>query len=123
TFDHDMFLRDADDARSVLHAANYQLTRDGSAVAVQSVSYEQAGRTAVLTFDALDAGHYQLKVLTSLQSAEGLNLAEAYTTQFLAVTDLASFVTFQFSNARSNRAQGTVSYDITITNRSTHSLL
>jgi hypothetical protein len=124
TFDHDMFLGDATDARSVLDPANYSLTRaDGSAVTIQAVAYDQASRTAVLTFDAINAGDYTLHVSTNVLSSDGLGLALAYTTQFTAVTDISSLISLQFSDSRMDRANQTVSYDVTITNTGAHALV
>jgi hypothetical protein len=124
TFDHDMFLGDASDARSVLDLANYQLTReDGTAVTIQSAAYDQTSRTAVLTFDAIDAGDYQLQVSTNVQSTDGLGLAEMYTTHFTAVTDISALVALQFSHSRLDRLDQTVSYDVTVTNTGTHALV
>ena len=77
------------DPRSVLDPANYQLVGDTAGpIAIDSVAYDPASRTAVLTFDAIDAGGYTIEVGTSIQSTDGLGLAEPYSAHFVAIEDL-----------------------------------
>src|SRR5262249_24502740 len=112
------------DPHSVLNPANYTLTGDASGpVTIRSVTYHAAGRTAVLTFDALNSDHYTLRVPTSVQSTDGLGLATPFTTQFAAGGDLSALVQIQFTHARSLRSQQTISYDVTVTNITNRPLL
>src|SRR5262249_17876181 len=114
---------DANDPRSVLNPDNYRLQGDGAGnVAIRAVAYDQASRTAVLSFDPLFADHYQLTVLTGVFSEAGLALAEQYITQFTAISDFTSVLNINFSLARSDRATGTISFDVTVTNNSDHRL-
>ena len=124
TFDQDMLADDLTDPGSVLNPSNFVLTGDSSgAVAIQSVVYDTATRTAVLSFDALLSDHYELRVLSSVKSAIGVPLAQEYDSEFTATSDLSSVINLQFGTTRSDHATGTVSFDVTITNTSTHNVL
>ncbi|MBL8480671.1 MAG: putative Ig domain-containing protein, partial [Rhodocyclaceae bacterium] len=124
TFDLDMATGSASDPHSVLNPANYRLQGDTAGVVpVLGVSYDQATRTATLSFDPLFADHYQLRVLDGIQSEAGLDLAAQYDTQFTAISDLSSVLRLHFFNARSDRLDGTVSYDVSVTNTGDHALL
>ena len=65
----------------------------------RAIAYDAASRTAVLTFDALDADRYVLKVGTGVKSSDGLPLAQAYSTDFEAVADFSSLITVRFTTA------------------------
>ena len=124
TFDQDMLADDVTDPGSVLNPSNYVLQGDSAGlVPIQSVVYDAASRTAVLSFAALTADHYELRVLTGLLSGIGVPLAQEYDSGFTAITDLSSVINLQFGTTRSDHATGTVSFDVTITNTSTHNLL
>src|SRR5205823_3589130 len=97
TFDRDMFVGQPTDPRSVLNPANYALTGEGTgAVAVVSVAYDQASRTAVLGFDALAANRYRLEVVPTIQSVEGIPLAGGFASEFTAVADLTQILRLEF---------------------------
>src|SRR6185436_9852949 len=70
-----------------------------------------------------DADQYEIRISPNIESASGLSLGKEYRLAFTAVTDLTSLVTVEFSHARTRRADETVSYDVTVTNRSTRDLL
>jgi hypothetical protein len=124
TFDNDMLASTATDPHSVLNPNNYQLLGDSAGlVVIRGVSYDKANRTAVLSFDPLYADRYQLQVLAGINSSTGLGLAESYSTRFTAIADLTSVLGLQFSMARSDRANGTVSFDVSVTNTGQHRLL
>ncbi len=124
TFDRDMFVGPADDPHSVLNPVHYELRgQTAGLVPSRAVSYDVAGRVAVLSFDALAADQYQLRVATTLRSAAGLALAETHTASFTAVADLTTLIRLEFANARSLRGQETVSYNVTVTNTSNNDLL
>jgi CARDB/Putative Ig domain len=124
TFDRDMLADDAFDPGSVLNPDNYHLQGDSAGFApVRAVAYDPASRTAVLNFDAFASDHYQLRVLTNLRSQDGINLAQEFDSDFTATTDLSSVISLQFDLARSDRTTGTVSFDVTITNTTSHKLL
>src|SRR5262249_10776191 len=91
TFDEDMLAGDPTDPHSVLNPANYTLDGDETGpVPITSVTYDPASRTALISFDNLNADHYTLQVLTGVESAGGLPLASIYTTDFQAVSDFSS---------------------------------
>ena len=96
---------DPTDPHSVLNPANYPLVGDTAGpIAIRGSPTTAAGRTAVLTFDALAADHYSLQVGTGVQSTEGLDLAEAYASDFQAVADFTPLVTIRFANAPGHAA-------------------
>ncbi|NLS91835.1 MAG: hypothetical protein GXX96_06600, partial [Planctomycetaceae bacterium] len=117
TFDQDMAADDGNSSDSVLSTDNYYLfgQRTG-AVSIQSVAYSGEGRTVSLVTDALEPDIYELYVSSSLTSLDGLPLAYPYFMQFTAVSDFSPYVEFQFDTVRSNRADGTVSFDVVVTN-------
>ncbi len=122
-FDQDMLVETANHPNSVVNPKNYQLLSDGISVSLQTLTYDRASRTAVLTFKPLAPGNYQVRVFGAIQSEAGLALAEERTTTFKATADLTSILDVQFTNSRSDRVTGTVSFDVTIANTSTHQLL
>lgn len=124
TFDQDMKTGDAADPASVLNPANYRLTGEaGGAVPVREVRYDAPSRTVSLLFDAFVPDRYTLEVLATIQSGRDVPLAEPFTAQFLAVSDFSAFVRFAFFNSRMLRSAGTISYDVTLTNVTTHDLV
>ena len=123
TFDQDMFVGAASDTSSVTDPADYVLVGAVTGrAAVQSVQYNPATRTALLTVFGLAGDDYTLTVGTSIVSANRVPLAAPYVTHFTATSNLAAYVQVSFSNARSDRADGTVSYDVTIQNTAQFSL-
>ena len=68
TFNQDMLADDFTDPSSVLNLNNYNLQgASGNRVPIVAVTWNAGERTAVLTFDALTADSYTLRVLTSLR--------------------------------------------------------
>jgi YD repeat-containing protein len=124
TFDTDMLADDAGNAHSVLNPANYTLTggRQGP-IAVRGVTYNAAGRTAVLTFDAPGADDYVLTIGNAIRSLQGVPLDQAYTTGFRTVTDLSASVAVRFFNGRADAADQTYRYDVTLTNNTGYDVL
>ncbi len=124
TFDHDMFQGDSTDPRSVLNPSNYQIIGDTAGpIAVSAVVYDASSRTATVTFDAIEAGGYTLEVDASIQSTEGLALAEPYSAHFQALDDLSSQVSISLFNGRASLANKTYSYSVIVTNNGTTPLL
>ena len=119
TFDTDMFEGNIDDAASVFNPNNYQLIDfAGNIVNPLSVRYDNISRTALLEFNGIDAGEYEISILPSLESSAGLKMEAGYKAQFSAISNFSDLVKFKFDNPRSNRQNQTVSYDVTITNTS-----
>ena len=133
-FDQAMWLGDSIDTGSVLNPANFSLTRlgvnDGVAslpiVNPQSVSWDATTNTAWLDVSGqdnrLEAGQYQLTIQASLEDSVEVALAQAYVSTFTALDDLSSQVRLDFSHSRADRASGTVSYDLDLTNIGTDDL-
>ncbi len=57
-------------------------------------------------------------VASSVTSNYGLRMGDAYVTEFRGIDDLSTIVDIDFGATRYNRALGTISYDVTITNNS-----
>ncbi|MGX9354808.1 putative Ig domain-containing protein [Roseobacteraceae bacterium S113] len=124
TFDTDMFAGDPTSAASVLNLANYVLTGDvAGAITPSAVIYDAESRTALLRVDNLSADGYELRVLGSVASLQGLRMGEDYTTRFTGLDDLSTSVRATFGGTRYDRATGTVSYDVTLTNISDRDLV
>ena len=123
-FDQDMLVGTATDAASILNPANYQLSgQTVGNLTPLSVIYDPATRSALLNFEALIPDQYELRVENSLRSKAGLAIPEDYITKFTAISDFLPFVNFQFNTPRSDRANQTVSYDVTITSKGDSDLL
>ncbi len=117
SFDQDMFAGDPTSALSVINPANYRLVGEVVGVApVRSVVYDAQTRTALVFFDQLLADSYTLIVDSDASSFLGQSLTGDHHVRFTLAADLQPLVEFDFSNARSDRASGTVSYDVTVTN-------
>ena len=52
-----------------------------------------------------------------------MRLNQPYALSFTAVSDFSPFVDFQFTTTRSDRAAGTVSYDVVVMNKGLYDLL
>ncbi|MER9397476.1 Ig-like domain-containing protein [Mesorhizobium sp. M0615] len=112
-----MLAGDGLDGGSVLNLANYTLVKGtGEPVALEVATYDVATRTVRLSFDPLEFGDYTLTVGEHLKSIQDAELGSAFTSDFTAITDLSALVTIEFSAVRSSRADGTVSYDVKVTN-------
>jgi YD repeat-containing protein len=123
TFDHDMLAGDGTDPASVLNLANYALTQStGAAVTINSAQYDAATRKVTLSFDPIAAGAYTLTIYHLVKSLENVALQADYITSFFAVSDLSGLVSVVFNDVRSSRADGTVSYDVTVTNTSSNNI-
>src|SRR5262249_27029471 len=124
TFDRDMFEGDINDPRSVLNPANYTLAGDGAGpLTVQGIAYEPASRTVVLSYEAIPGNQYRLIVSRTIESGEGIALAADFTSEFTAIGGLTKDLSLEFFNARSDRLIQTVSYEVKLTNLTSHDLL
>jgi hypothetical protein len=122
-FDQDMFQGDASDGASVLNPANYQLLGEAAgSIPPRAVAYDAGARTVSLLFDSLGPDRYALQVAATVSSLAGLALAAPFSTSFVTLLDFSPFVDFEFTNARSRRADQTISYDVRITNTSDRDL-
>ena len=115
TFDEDMFVGQASDADSVLNLADYSLVGANSGpIAITAAVYDQATKTVILRFDAASADTYTLTVSGNLADDVGLTMGANYVENFQAVTDLTGLVDLEFDDVRSDRATGTISYDVKV---------
>ncbi len=115
-FDHDMLASSPTAADSVTNVANYQLSRDGAAIAIRSIRYDAASRTATIRVDSLEPGSIEVTVRRGVRSGDGLALAADFKFGFLAISDFSPYVRIDFEATRSDRLTGTVSYDLRATN-------
>lgn len=123
SFDRDMLADTPDDDNSVLNPANYAITGSaGTSVGIASISYDPATRTAILSFQTPEPDQFTIHVSQQIESAESLPLETDFTSHFTAISDFSSIVRLEFFNSRSDRANGTVAYDVRVTNISTNDL-
>src|SRR5205823_9865608 len=80
-------------------------------------------RTVVLSFESIPGNHYRLIVSDSIESTEGIPLDSSFTSEFTAIADLTKALSLEFSDARSDRATQTVSYEVKVGNLTSHDLL
>ncbi|MEM9272984.1 MAG: CARDB domain-containing protein, partial [Cyanobacteria bacterium P01_F01_bin.143] len=125
TFDQEMYVGEATEANSVLNPDNYSLTSNssGNNLIPLSITYDATSNTATLNFNALETDQYTFSVTSNLTNIEGLELPEAYQIDFSAVSDFSAFVDLEFTNTRSDRANQTVSFDVSLTNRADYDFL
>ena len=117
TFDSDMSAEDATAEGSVLNTDNYVLTTEsGVAITILDVSYDTATRTATLTVDGLETDVYTLAIAETVTSLSGLSLGHEVASTFHVLTDFSAVVDIQFDRTRRDRQNGTISYDVTVTN-------
>ena len=119
TFDQDMFVGVAKTWRdSVLNQHIYTLTGEtGGILRPQSVTIYAATRTVFLAFGAILPDSYTLTAAAALTSQFGQRMGVNYASNFEAFDDISALVDLHFSNTRYDRATGTISYDVVVTNR------
>ncbi|WP_034607038.1 putative Ig domain-containing protein, partial [Chitinimonas koreensis] len=123
-FDQDMWTDGG--SGSVLEAQNYTLTplNAGGALPIvpHGLRWDAAHRTVYLEVAGLEAGQYRLGIGANLRSASEVRIDRGYDSTFTAVLDMSSRVQLTFANTRGDRANGTVSYDVDLTNIGTDDL-
>jgi len=108
---------DPDAPASVLNPANYTLLGpDGSALSIESLAWDAATHSVSIAFAPLLAGAHELRLAATLQSSEGVALGTEYVSHFATVLDFSSQVSLEFRDSRSSRADGTVSWEVRVTN-------
>ncbi|MBX9639797.1 MAG: putative Ig domain-containing protein, partial [Mycobacteriaceae bacterium] len=123
TFNVDMKRGSARASDSVLNPANYTLVDSGgNAVIITAVDYDATSRIATLRFESPAADVYTVSVSKRLQSSASLELGADYVFSFTAVQDFSSLVDISFVATRSDRATGTVAFDVKVTNRTDYEL-
>ncbi|MCL4179872.1 MAG: tandem-95 repeat protein, partial [Verrucomicrobia bacterium] len=118
TFDLDMLHGGAADPASVTNPANYELTNlgTGQRFSVGDANYDRSSRTVRLSFESLTPARYELRVAGGLESELGIALGQDYAVEFQVLQDLTANLVTQFGETRLNRADGTVSFDVRVTN-------
>src|SRR5690606_21927370 len=115
-----MFRGGLSDIRSVTNPANYRIIdmATGQAVPVGAALYNPDNRSVTLVFDVLAPSTYEIRVLSTVQDDLGNALASIYTSQFSVVEDRTAELSpgLQFANTRLNRADGTLLFDVRLTN-------
>src|SRR5262249_55807289 len=123
-FDQDMLVNNAGDPASAINPDNYVLAGSGgNRIVIRQITYDTASHTALLEVGGLPPDSSTLTVSSAIKSAVGLALKAPSTTTFTAVSDFSPFVRIDFSHARLDRLDGTVSYDVQVTNTGTYDLL
>ncbi|MDN5416349.1 MAG: putative Ig domain-containing protein, partial [Acinetobacter sp.] len=124
SFDQAMWLGlnggDNTDVASVLNPENYRFVGIGKNVnqtlIPENVKWDKATNSVILTLPNLSAGQWRIEVSSNLQSEKQTRLEGVYTAAFTTVTDYSAFITIDFEKTRADRLNGTVSYDVKITN-------
>jgi len=123
TFNVDMKQGALRNDASVLNPLNYRVMNStGTRLIVSAVDYDLPSRTATLHFESPPADVYTVTVDKRLRSQAGLELGSDYVFSFTAVQDFSNLVDIAFVGTRSDRATGTVSFDVTVTNRTDYEL-
>ena len=78
------------------------------------MEYDQQTNTATLNFNAFDVGQYELVIDDNLKNPDGITLEAPDRVDFSAVSDFSALVDLEFTNTRSDRANGTVSFDVAV---------
>ena len=79
--------------------------------------YDVASRTALIRPAGLKPDNYTLTVKGAVTSVQGLRMGTDYVTHFQTLDDLSAAVDVEFKGTRYNRALGTVSYEVLLTNK------
>ncbi len=124
TFDQDMLSGDPQAIGSVVNAANYTLRDEkGGQPRILRVSYDPSTFTVLLTVASLSPHNYELIVSKNVRTRLGVAMRADYSTPFTTLDSVAALVDLRFLNSRLERATDTISYDVTITNRSDRPLI
>ena len=111
---------DSNDVASVLNPENYRFVGLGKNVnqtlMPEAVKWDKATNSVILTLPNMAAGQWRIEVSSNLQSAKQTRLEGVYTAAFTTVTDYSAFVSIEFDKTRADRLNGTVSYDVKLTN-------
>jgi hypothetical protein len=123
TFDQDMFVGEGTEAGSAVNPANFALMgRNSGPASLQRAFYAAEGRTVSLLFSSLPPDDYALTVSRAVTSIQGSQMTGDYTTTFSAVSEFSGVLDIRFTHSRSDRAQGTVSWDVQVTNRAAYDI-
>ncbi len=113
-----------DSAGSVLQFANYSLKdiASGQGIAISGVAYDSTSRSAVLSFEGLPAGEYELTVSGAVRSQVGAKMETDYQASFVVMQEFPSIIPV-FTNIRTDHTFGTITMEVTITNTESYAIL
>jgi subtilase family serine protease len=121
TFDQDMLANGQ--PGSVFNPANYRLTGQASGVVeITSIDWNTATRSVTLGFGTLMPDVFTLTLDPRLQSVDRLPLKAAYSSTFIGVQDFSALVSLEFVATRSDRSDGSLSFDVRVTNITDYNL-
>ena len=123
TFDQAMYLGEETEANSLLNSANYILKgENGGNLTPVEIRYDSDNNTVFLSYNALATDNYQLLIESNLENTDGIALTEDYIVDFTAVSDFSPYVDLEFTNTRSDRFNNTISFDVSVTNKTDYEL-
>ncbi|MFN0127301.1 MAG: Ig-like domain-containing protein [Verrucomicrobiales bacterium] len=123
TFSRPMWVGQTTDTGSVLNVANYHLLgQNYGPAAIQSVTYDNATRTATLHFASLPADFYVLGIEKTVESFDAVALGHPFEARFTQLADVTGDFRITFSNTRTNRTNGTEITDLSLQNTSNRSI-
>jgi len=110
----------ANDPASVLNAANFRFTglgiNAGERHQPTRVHWDAQANRAVIDTTGLPAGQWQLEIASGLQNALQMAIGHTYVSSLTAVMDMSHRLRITYTATRADRANGTVSYDVNVTN-------
>ena len=98
---------------------NYTLRNSdtGEEVPIGAVRYDSTTRTAELLFEQLPPAEYELSVDSGVESEQGIPIGgSGFMTTFRVFEDVSVSVDVSYDNTRVNRADGTLLFDVILTN-------
>ncbi len=117
TFDSAMDASSATDPNSVTNPLNYtvtDLTRNQT-INIGAAIYDNTTHTAQIFFESLSpSDQFKLTISGAVESSLGLTLGTAYTSAFTVLQSIAT-LSPNFTNTRSSRSAGTISFDLSVT--------
>ena len=120
-FDVALDAADPSDSVSGSNLDNYTLTNleTGEETSIGAVRYDAPSRTAELLFEQLPPAEYELSVSAAVQSEQGIPIGgDGFATTFRVFEDLTVSMSVAYQNTRVNRADGTLLFDVIVTNNS-----
>ncbi len=110
----------AADPASALNPGNFRFVglgiNAGETYQPTRVQWDAQANRVVIDTTQLPAGQWQLEMSSGLQNALQMAIGHTYVSSFTAVTDMTHRVRLTYTATRADRANGTVSYDVNVTN-------
>ncbi len=116
-FDSDMLTGTGTEPGSVLNPDNYRIAnRQGQQIPVTGVVWDPATRSATLSVDPLTTEEYLIAIARQVSNEAGVQMAQRVESRFAVLLDFSDRVALEFTNVRSSAQDGTLRYDVRITN-------